>query len=157
MIRPVILSAMALLLVGCSGIHTISAAGVPTVDLATLQKDPTKHGFGLDKKGRPRMPTDGLIIKVPKGTRVPLRLSLAVGLATLEPGNNQLRFDRDLLLYIYRDGLRISPDGNRWALIQDVKAIKQLFGLKGRGTFGVGFGVDKDKGAAVHLSVTQGG
>ena len=156
MLRPMILSTAALLLVGCSGIHTISAAGVPTVDLATLQKDPTKHGFGLDKAGKPRIPTDGLIIKVPRGTRVPLRLNLAVGLATLEPGDNQLRFERDLLLYISRDGLRVSPDGGRWALLHDVKAIKELFGLKGRGSLGVGFGVSKDKGAEVHLSVIQG-
>jgi hypothetical protein len=156
MIRlPVVLTA-ALLLAGCSGIHTISSAGVPTVDLASLQKDPAKHGFGMDKAGRPRLPTQGLIVKVPKGTRVPMQLNLAVGVATLEPGNNQVLFHRDLLLFISRDGLRVSPDGKLWALIQDVKAIRKLFGLKGRGTIGFGFGIDKEKGAAFHLSVTQG-
>ena len=145
----------ALTLAGCSGVHTLKTAGVPTVDLAVLEKDPGKHGFGLDKGGKPRLPTEGLIVKVPKGTLVPLKLSLAVGLAVLEPGDNELRFERDLMLYISRDGLRVSPDGERWALIQDVKAVKSLFGLKQRGSMGFGFGISKETGTAFHLSVTQ--
>jgi len=145
----------ALILAGCSGVHTMKTAGVPTVDLAALQKEPAKHGFGPGKDGRPRLPTEGLIVKVPKGTQVPLKLNLAVGLATLEPGDNKLRFERDLMLYISRDGLRVSPDGNRWALIQDVKALKELFGLKGRGNVSFGFGISKETGTAFHLSLEQ--
>ncbi len=142
---------------GCSGIHNIKSTGVPIVDLAKLEKDPAKHGFGLEQSGKPRFPHKGLIVRVPKGTTVPLRLALDVSVVALEQGKNLIRFNRDVLIYISRGSLKISPDGRRWARIHDVKAMKELFGMKGRGTIGFGFGISKEKGAGFHLALTQPG
>ncbi len=141
---------------GCSSIQTMKPAA-PTVLFGELEADPAKYGFGADKDGKPRFPRKGVVIKIPKGDKIPLQLAMDVTIATLEPGKNWLRFDRDVLLYIAHGEFKISPDGRRWAAIHDVKAIKKLFGMKGRGHFGFGFGISKEKGAGFHVSVSQGG
>ena len=44
----------------------------------------------------------------------------------------------------------LSSDSKKWALYTDIKAIEQIFGLKG-GTFSFGMGVTREKGVEIFL------
>lgn len=45
----------------------------------------------------------------------------------------------------------LSPDSKQWALYTDIKAIEQIFGIKG-GTFSFGMGLTKEEGLKLILS-----
>ena len=76
---------------GCARIQTLPATGIPTVAVADFARDPARYGFELRGKGAPRVEGDGLIVKIPAGTRVPLKLTLDVGVVALDAGTNHLR------------------------------------------------------------------
>ena len=48
------------------------------------------------KKEAFRLPEGGLIVRVPPGSRLPIKLALVTPFATFEPGDNHLRFDREV-------------------------------------------------------------
>jgi len=72
--------------------------------------------------------------------------------ATLQPGVNTLRFERDVYLFLSKDGVLLSPDGERWARLEDLKALKELFGLC-RGSMAIGFGVSQKDGGVLSIGL----
>jgi hypothetical protein len=78
------------------------------------------------------------------GEKVPLKMNMNSPIATLVTGDNYVLFTRDTWLFLSPKNFRISPDGQRWADIYDLKAQKKLFGFK-KGTASLGFhGTEKE-------------
>lgn len=134
-------------LAGCAGgIRQLDLAGIPTATTAELQADPAAFGFGA---GGPPGP---LVIRFLAGEEVPLRLLLDVPFAELEAGRNALRLRSDLWVHLGPDGAFLSPDGRRWAPLDDTDALHDLFGFAS-GSLTVGLGVNAEAGAALTLGL----
>jgi hypothetical protein len=132
---------------GCAGIQTIDTGGISTVNLADLIAEPRELGD--------RMMKQGLIIRVPAGSTVPLKLRADISIMTLEHGVNTVRFNRDVYFYVSRGKFMISPDGERWAHLHQPRAVKELFGLAKRGSFSLGLGASKKEGVFFSLAIEQ--
>ena len=132
---------------GCAGIQTIDTSGISTVALADFIADPGARSDQILKQG--------LIIRVPAGSTIPLRLQADISIMTLEPGVNTIRFNQEVYFYASRGKLMLSPDGKRWAHLHQPRAVKELFGLAKRGSFSIGFGASKKDGVFVLLAVKQ--
>ncbi|MFH2005021.1 MAG: hypothetical protein ABI333_00410 [bacterium] len=111
-----------------------------------------KAGRGDPKRFTRGFAGRGVVVRVRRGEELPLRITSTLGIATLRAGDNRLRFDRDLWLYLARRRSLISPDGRRWVPFADWSRIKRLFGIR-KGTVQVGFGVNQVHGAFVNLEV----
>ena len=131
---------------GCGGIHAVDKSGVTTKSLTELVTEVQ------DKKESYRFPEGGLIVRVPKGSRLPLKLALTTPFATMESGDSHLRFEQDIYLYIRGRSVALSPDGERWARLSDWRAVKRLFGA-GRGTFTFGAGMTKEEGMFINVAL----
>jgi hypothetical protein len=141
---PLLLCALPLL--ACSGIHSIARDGVASRTLPELLADVAQQ------KEAYRFPARGLIVRVPAGSRLPIRVTLDTPFVTVEPAASSVRFDRDVYLFLRGHDLALSPDGVRWADVRRPGALKRLFGV-GRGSFEVGAGIVKDQGAIVQATL----
>ncbi len=133
--------------VGCSGVQRLDRSSVPTVTVEALQaglRDPTRFARAFGRRG--------VVVKVRAGDEVRVRLASRLGFATLRAGDNRLRFDRDVWLYVSRRRALISPDGERWVRLGDWRTMKRVFGIR-RGSVRVGFGVKKGQGPVISLGV----
>ena len=65
------------------------------------------------------------------------------------------KFQRDVYLYYGKHGMKVSPDGQKWAPIHDLRTIKKLFGHTRKGSLSVGFGVTRQDGMVVSVGVRQ--
>ena len=63
---------------------------------------------------------------------------------------------QDTYLLISKSRFMVSPDGERWAQLHDLKTIKELYGFNSKGHLMVGFGITKEDGAQVTLDVAAG-
>ncbi|MDD5310117.1 MAG: hypothetical protein PHU25_22610 [Deltaproteobacteria bacterium] len=134
--------------VGCGGMRAMTKDVRSAITLADLQTNPDKYAPRLEKPG------DELIIAIKKGDSVPLELALdAPQVATLEAGQNRLRFTQDLFLAVSRDGVFVSKDGATWAQLGDDKALKELLGFA-QGSVQAGLGATKEKGPFMSLGLT---
>lgn len=131
---------------GCSGIHTLTRGEARTLSLPDLLAEVA------EKKEAFRLPEGGLIVRVPPGSRVPFKLALATPFATFEPGDNHLRFDREVYFHVRGRSMALSPDGERWADVTDWKAMKRLFGA-GQGYFSLGAGITREDGAVIQATL----
>lgn len=122
--------------------------GAPVYSVSQLKAE-------LSAKGKDfTLPEAGMIVKLDKGSVMPIDLRASVPFATLEPGDNRVRVERDVWLLISPRQMAMSPDGERWARVQDLRAVQQLFGSRGRGAFQIGIGMNQD-GPRVTVSVTS--
>jgi len=148
--RPVLLAylAVGLLLAGCAGIRTIDTASVTTVDITgDLEGLPQ-----LEQLSQGRPIEQPVILKIPQGTAMPVQVSVDSPIAHMAGGCGDLQFDKDLYLYLSATEILVSPDGSRWAAMDDRKAVNALFGIKG-GQFRVGLSASKADGTAVQVKV----
>lgn len=100
----------------------------------------------------PQMVGDGLIVLLEKGREVPLDLLLSSSLLTVKSTDGTVTAERDLYMLITGQGMMLSPDGKRFAPVQNQRSMKKLFGLDG-GSFALGFGVTREEGAKVTVRV----
>jgi hypothetical protein len=149
-LHPALLACLAagLLLAGCAGIRIIDTASVATIDITG---DP--EGLPqLEQLSQGRPIEQPVILKIPQGTAVPVQVSVETPLARMEGGCGDLHFDKDLYLYLSAAEILVSPDGNRWAGMDDRKAVNTLFGIQG-GQFRVGLSASKIDGTALQIKV----
>lgn len=132
---------------GCSGVRQLDVKDTPTYTLADLQSQGDAAAARLTGKG------GATIVHVRKGEELPVLMSIDVPGLTFVPGVNTLRFNRDLYLLISPDGAFLSPDGANWAKMGDNRAMHELFGLGKGGTFQLGIGASKERGAFVNAAV----
>ena len=84
---------------------------------------------------------------------MPLKAEMDTPIATLIPGDNQIRFNRDAYVHISNRMMLVSPDGERWASIGDWDVLKKLFGIEG-GAFNLGFGATEEDGSFMTMKIT---
>ncbi|MBW2260853.1 MAG: hypothetical protein JRG91_02685 [Deltaproteobacteria bacterium] len=135
-----------LLTPGCAGVQKVDTTSAATISLAEFEADPLAYGSPLEPDGKP------VIIKIPAGEKIPLKIDMSIPFATVESGENTLRFDLDVYAYMGGGRFMISPDGERWAEMGDWKALKELFNFD-KGLFSVGFGVSEAEGAFMSLAM----
>jgi len=123
------------LLFGCASPRGVAldTAGALAMTLADLRADPAT-GLGPLTRGEGQ-----LLLHVPAGESIPVRITVQTPFATLEEGGGTLRFPADAWLLLGGGGAWLSPDGARWAPIHDGEALKELWGAR-HGTFQLGFG-----------------
>lgn len=132
---------------GCGGVQKIERDPSQAVRIADFEANPEAFAAKLQNPG------DGIFVALKKGDAVALKLALdAPGLAALETQGNRIRFERDVYLFISKDGALLSPDARRWARIQDAKALKDVFGIQG-GTLQIGFGASQEEGASIAITL----
>jgi hypothetical protein len=136
------------LLVGCATIHRMDIAKLNVISVPEIVADPAKM---LDYAKIIQEGKD-IVFKIPEGQAIPLKLNLDSPVAKLDPGKNQVVFTRDVYLWISKSQARVSPDGQRWADIGNLKSIGKVFGF-GKGQFSLGFYATKEEGAAVSVDL----
>jgi hypothetical protein len=133
------------LLTGAAGcaVQTVPGAREAAKPLSAL--DPSAMQQWMEGK------TDRLVLLARKGESIKLKIKGDVGFARIAAGENALEFLQDVYLCIDRkEGLLISPDGERFAPVHTPRALKKLFG-KRRGTFSLRFGATGEEGTFVEI------
>jgi hypothetical protein len=141
-------------LAGCAAsVRNMDVSHLPTYTIDAVNAAPDET-VGKALQSGPK----AVVVLFKKGDKVPLHLRAAFGPIAIEPGDDHVVFAQDIYMYITLDGspefMLLSPDGKRWAAVQDHKALAKLFGLK-TGTFQIGFGVNKERGAAFTIAVER--
>lgn len=131
---------------GCASIRTVPAGRFETVTLDQL----SSQGERL----APKVMGDGVIVHVEKGQQIPLEFTFRTSVLSAETKGGTVTAQRELFLLISREGLLMSPDGARFAAVQDQDALKKLFGLNG-GQFALGLGATKEEGAKVVVRIEE--
>ncbi len=134
------------LLAACSTIGPLDLRDTPTF-AATDLKPRADALAERAKRG------EAFIVQVKKGDEVPIKLSLEIPGLVFVPGQNVMRFDRDVFLHIGSGKIHVSPDGQTWAEIGDFKGMARLFGLGHGGFFQVGVGVSAPEGPVISLKM----
>jgi hypothetical protein len=148
--KPISMSfAVCIFLTGCTTVHRMDGTELTTISASDAQAEPGKW----EEIGKQVSAGKAVVVKIEAGQKIPLNLTMTSPMANLVPGENQLLFTRDAYLYISPAIFRISPDGQRWAEIQDIKTQRKLFGFK-KGNLSVGFGVAKAKGPPISVDIT---
>ena len=133
-------------LAACSGVQTLDRSTIESMTLAEVAETPPAMEELLAPGGEP------LIIEVPAGEVVPLVLSVEMPFLAVEAGENQVRFERDVFLYIGPGEMMISFDGERWARLGDWDAFKEIAGAE-QGSLSIGFGVTEEHGPQMNVAL----
>ena len=150
--RPLIVSALFISCLLCSAVVGCGTPGPVTIDTSTMEPvrlaDVTRDT--LESTGDSER---GGLIFVPAGSALPLQVNMDLGALRGEFGDSTLRFTRDVYMLV-RNGLWLSPDRQRWARVDNLSALRDVFGL-GRGQFQIGLGVSKERGthASIELAI----
>jgi len=135
---------------GCASIHKIAIDRGKVIAVANIITEQAK----MEDLSKGIQAGKDYVFFIGKGQSIPLKASLNLPMAKIAPVKNSIIFTQDTYLMISKSGLMISPDGERWALIQDLKTQKELFGAgKSKGYLSIGFGITKEDGAAITLDV----
>jgi hypothetical protein len=136
---------------GCANIHHIAIDRgnvMPVANITPEQQAKLEDLYKGLQAGKQ------YVFFIAKGQSIPLKATVTLPMAKVEPGKNSVVFTQDTYLLISKSGLMIGPDGERWALIQDLKTQKELFGIgKEKGHFMIGFGITKEEGPLVTVDV----
>ena len=134
----------------CSAVnHTPDITNVPVFDISG--DAPDLGVFESLSKGEKL--EEPVIIKLPQGFSLPVRIAVNTPLATMESNCSHLEFQQDLFLYISNQGMLASPDGRQWADSGDMDAVKDLFGGD-KGEIAISIGSGKQEGTQLELKVT---
>ena len=139
-----------LLFSACSVIHNApDISGTPVLDISGDAPD-LRVFESLSKEEELKEP---VIIKVPQGFSLPVRIAVNTPLAIMESNCSHLVFQQDLFLYISNEEMLASPDGEQWADIADIDAVMDLFGGN-KGEIAISMGTGEQKGAQLDLKLT---
>lgn len=145
MTKPLSLALFAACLTtACAPLRMVERSRYELITVDTLEKE--------GERLMPKLTGDGVIVLLEKGRKVPLDLALSSSLLSVSSTDGHVTAERDLYMLISREGLLLSPDGERFAPVQNQRSMKKLFGLDG-GRFALGFGVTRDEGAKVTVRV----
>lgn len=154
------------LLFGCSGVVTIGS-NVKVYTLAEIQKsisgdavesEELSGGLLLDPNAQSHfniqgeIAQNGLVVKLYKGQKVPLKLFVEMPFASVESGDNKLVLKQDMFVYFCKDGVYVSPDGKTYAPVHKPKAIHKLYGTK-KGYLSIGIGASKNENTTLKVGL----
>ena len=144
--RHSILLPFLLLSAACSSVGPLELRDTPTLTLGELRQQPAQFGERI-KAG------EAVVVHVKAGEEVPLLVSVDIPGLTFLPGQNRVRFERDVYVHYGAGSMHISADGETWAAVGDFRGMARLFGLGHGGTFQVGAGVNATDGPMVSVKV----
>ncbi len=130
----------------CSAVGPLDLRDTPTFAVADLKQ----RVDGIAERAKRGEP---FIVQVKQGDEVPVKLTVEIPGLTFVPGQNAVRFDRDVFVHYGAGKMHVSPDGQTWASMGDFKAIAKLFGLGHGGSFQVGVGLSTPDGPVVSVKV----
>ena len=94
-----------------------------------------------------------IVIKVSKGESIPLKLNINIPVVAFEKSENSIVLNSDEYISISKtDGLQVSPDGQQWASIGNMRALKKLYNFR-KGQVSVGFSITKENGPQISIGV----
>ncbi len=133
---------------GCDSITRVDSTKLRTVAVASLKSSPEQwREVEVDlSAGRE------CVFVVRKGESIPLDAHVALPMARLQSEKTNLVFTSDTYFLVSQGSMRISPDGQRWADIDDIRAQRELFGFKS-GQVGFGFSASETAGAKFSLDI----
>jgi hypothetical protein len=137
-----------LMITGCTSIYHMDSTQLKVIPVSEAISEPAKWA----DVGKELQEGKDVVFHIREGQTIPLRVNMALPMATLQPGKNSLLFTRDTYLLISRSAMRISPDGQRWADISDFKSQKALFGFS-KGGVSVGFHATKEEGTEISVDI----
>ncbi len=139
-----------LLFSACSAVHhTPDITNVPVFDISGNAPDLSV----LESFSKGEKLEEPVIIKLPQGFSLPVRIAVNTPLAIMESNCSHLVFQQDLFLYISNQGMLASPDSEQWVDIADMDAMKDLFGGS-KGEVAISMGTGEQDGAQLDLKVT---
>ncbi len=131
---------------GCGGVRTMDVSDARAVTLAELQAGGESIAKDLEEG-------EGLVVRIAKGEEVPLGLAARLPFLEINPGENSVVFTQETWIHISRSGVLVSPDGERWAAVHDIDAIKKLYGAK-QGQLRIGLQASEESGPRIDVAVT---
>ncbi len=133
---------------GCATVHHLDSTKCEVIPVPPgIQNTNTL----LDVKQR--IENGGFVIfKVANGERMPLKVTLDLPMGALEQTEYRFDFKHDTYFLMSRKGLRLSPDGQRWADFTSRGALKKVFGFK-HGQFSFSFGFTSTTNEPPFMSV----
>ena len=142
MLRISMIVAVVAAVVSCAQIPEIPSKNFLTLSGASAKSDPTQWKKVEEevKAGRP------VVITFAKGESLPLHVVATTPVASLKAERMELVFDREVFVMIKDGMLLASPDGLRWAQIQDRRSLGVLFGCR-HGKIELGFSASEAEGA----------
>ena len=136
-----------LLMAACSSVGPLDLKDTPTLTLANLRQQPQPLQERIQRG-------ESFVVRVSAGEEVPLLVTLEIPGLTFLPGQNRVRFERDVYVHYGQGKMHVSPDGQTWAAVGDFHGMARLFGLGHGGSFQVGTGVTATDGPLVSVKVT---
>lgn len=133
---------------GCSSITRVDTSTLKSVRIATLATQP-KEWEEIDallQAGK------SVVFVVGKGESMPLETRVVMPMATVQSQGTALVFTCETYFLVDSGSMRISPDGQRWADIEDLRAQRELFGWSS-GSASFGFSASNDAGAKFILDI----
>ncbi len=140
--------AVVLVASGCQSITHFDSSKMKAVEIASTKATPEQlkeAGVVIDAGGES-------LFLIRKGESLPLVLTVQLPMATVGAGQNILVFTSDTYLLISHAGLRISPDGQRWANIEDLSGQRKLFGFSS-GTMSMGLSASESGPAQATIDI----
>jgi hypothetical protein len=143
-----ILALLSLAAAGCASVQRKDSSQFNVIPFSEVMDNPAKwQDIGKDLN-------DGktVIFKVAQGQRVPLKITMDIPVGTIEKSDNTLAFNRDVYLLMSKTNWQLSPDGQRWASLGSMTALKELFGFS-KGRLSVGVEGTKDTGTVISIEL----
>jgi hypothetical protein len=136
-------------LTGCTSVKTPDLSATRMVDISSGDEEIAK----LETFFQGQRLVEPLIIKIPAGFALPVRITLDTPIARMAGDCGDLVFTRDIYLYMSEQMMLVSPDRSRWAPFADLEGIKDLFAA-GRGEINLGMSADKSSGPLLEIGAT---
>ena len=143
-----LIGSLLLMTTGCASIHRMDSTKLKVIPVS----EDGSRSAQWEEAGKMIQEGKEVVFLIREGQAIPLKVNLVLPMARLQPGKNSLVFSRDTYLLISRSILRISPDGQRWADVGDLKSQKKLFGFN-QGDLSVGFHASKEEGTQISIDV----
>jgi len=150
-IDRVLAMALSVILVsGCASIQSIDSSKMDVIPVTGLLSEPERYTPILVSSVQEKK---DLIFFIEEGQSVPMKALIVLPMAEHRSSDNQILFRQDTYLLVSQSKIMVSPDGQRWADLNDAKAHKTLYGLS-KGFLSIGFHVTKADGP--HFTVHMG-
>ncbi len=138
-----------LAVLGCDSTSRVDCTACRTLTVASAKSDPEAwKGLESDLAAG-----KCVVIVVRKGESLPVDIKAVLPMATLRTQEVELVFDVDTYLMLQQGRLRTSPDGQRWADIQDFKAQRTLFGFT-TSSLSLGLAASHENGVKATVDLT---
>lgn len=138
-----------LFLQSCATIHRMDSTQLNIVPISTMTENPSKwRDIGKEiENGKT------VVFSVAQGQRLPLKLVMDLPIGKIEKSMNTLLFSRDVYLSMSRTGFEVSPDGQQWASVDDLKSMRKLFGYT-KGEVAVSLSATETEGTSISVAIS---